>query len=262
MNQENIDYLKKELKYFGFGDKLNEGLVNSIKEEPLAFQLVHKGEFKSGDEIKNVEFILDFKKSDSTDKYFFNTYKATLQSENPENVRSQTFYTKSNAQITALEAFNLLEGRAVNKDITGTKEDFNAWRQLDFSTKDKYGNFESKQWHENYKYNLEEAVSKFPIKELSNEEHKTKLLKSLEKGNTHQVTFSIDGKDQKMFISANPQFKGINVYDERMKSVYQGNEKKTAQDGETKKDTKEALKNADDEESGPGKKVKKKGMKV
>ena len=41
-------------------------------------------------------------------------------------------------------------------------------------------------------------------------EQKEKMMKSLEKGNMTSVTFNKDGKEDKMFIEANPQFKTLN----------------------------------------------------
>jgi hypothetical protein len=46
MNQENLEYLKKSLKYLGFGEKLDSALENMIKEQPMQFQLKMTGEFK------------------------------------------------------------------------------------------------------------------------------------------------------------------------------------------------------------------------
>ena len=59
--------------------------------------------------------------------------------------------------------------------------------------------------------------SKFPIKELTNVEQKDMLIKSLEKGNLQSVTFEHKGKEQKMYVEANPQLKTINIYDTSMK---------------------------------------------
>lgn len=78
----------------------------------------------------------------------------------------------------------------------------------------------------------------------------------MEKGN-QQVTFQTEGKEQKMFIEANPQFKTLNLYDSKMHKVFQGIEKKEVkQDPEKLKEKKESQKVEVDEE-GEGKKQKK-----
>lgn len=92
------------------------------------------------------------------------------------------------ADSTAKEAYNLLSGRSVNKDLTNKEgQPFNAWLQLDFKEEDKNENFKVKQYHQGYGYELEAVLNKYPIKELSNDEEKVKLMKSLEKGNQERV---------------------------------------------------------------------------
>jgi hypothetical protein len=49
------------------------------------------------------------------------------------------------------------------------------------------------------------VISKYSIKEQLNNEDKTKLMESVEKGNLTQVTFAREGGEDKMFISAHPQ---------------------------------------------------------
>jgi hypothetical protein len=92
--------------------------------------------------------------------------------------------------------------------------------QLDFQEKDKNDNFKVKQYHTGYGYELEATLNKYPIKELTNEEEKWKLIKSLEKGNLQPVTFVKEGREEKMFIEANPQFKTLNLYDSKMEKQF------------------------------------------
>ena len=51
-------------------------------------------------------------------------------------------------------------------------------------------------------------------------------MKSLERGNLHEVVFQKNDKAERMFIEANPQFKSLNIYDSNMRKVFQENEKK------------------------------------
>jgi hypothetical protein len=60
---------------------------------------------------------LQFRKSDNSDMYFFNSYEASLQRSNSERV-NQTFYLNKGKGVTTKEAFNLLDGRAVHKELT------------------------------------------------------------------------------------------------------------------------------------------------
>jgi hypothetical protein len=152
--------------------------------------------------------------------YFFNKYAATFRPQNSEE-RNQTFYVKKNAGITAKEAYNLLSGRAVNKDLTNAEgQPYNAWMQIDFSQKDNHGNHKYKMIHQGYGYDLEKELTRHPIKELNDQVSKERLMKSLERGNLHQVTFAKADREDKMFIEANPHFKTLNVYDDRLKKVF------------------------------------------
>lgn len=261
MNTQNLEFLKDGLKYMGFGEKLHADLEANIDKQPADFQLTMQGEFKRDDIAEKVEYKLDFKKSTQTDMYFFNRYKATLKNDDPALEKSQTFYVTKNAGITAKEAYNLLNGRSVNKDLTNKDgHPFNAWLQIDFTQKDeKNDNFKMKQFHSGYGYDLEAVVKKYPIKELSNDEEKVKLIKSLEKGNLQPVTFLKKGKEEKMHVAANPQYKALDIYDSKMQKQFQGIEKKESGGVDKSKEKKETQKQDVDEESErkPEKKSKK-----
>jgi len=45
-------------------------------------------------------------------------------------------------------------------------------------------------------------------------------LKSLERGNVHEVTFMKSGKEISGFVTANPQFKTLDFYDRDLNPVY------------------------------------------
>ena len=257
MNTKNLDFLKDGLKYMGFGDKLNAELENQIKQQPAEFNLSLQGEFKKDGVTEKVDYKLDFKKSDQTDMYFFNRYHATLKNEDATQEKSHTFYVNKNSGITAKEAFNMLSGRAVNKDLTNKEgQPYNAWVQLDFSEKDKNDNFKMKQFTQGYGYDLESTVNKYPIKELGNSDDKEKLIKALEKGNLQPVTFIKEGREEKMFVAANPQYKTLDLYDAKMQKQFQGVEKKQEKDPEKSKEKKKTPKQDVDDE-GEAKKEKK-----
>ncbi len=113
-----------------------------------------------------------------------------------------------------------MNGRSVNKDLTNKEgQVYNAWMQMDFKQTDNNGNYKLKQFHQNYGYDLESALEKHPIQKLTNEQDKTRLIESLQKGNRQSVTFIQNGSEQKHFIEANPQFKTINVYDSNMQRL-------------------------------------------
>ena len=215
MNTENLDYLQNNVKYMGFGDKQNEELANHLKEGKESFQMVYKVDINK----KPFEATLNFRKSDSSDMYFFNNYNASLEKTNGEKVEQQ-FYLNKGKGITAKEAYNLLEGRAVYKELTNKAgEPYKAWVQLDFEKKDKNENFEVKQFHENFGFNLKAAVAKYALAELDGGEKEKALIQSLQKGNIQSIAIEKDGGTHKMFVEANPQYKSVHLYDGQMKRV-------------------------------------------
>lgn len=215
MNNENLQYLTDNIKYMGFGETLKADLERNMGEGKGEFQLHFKAEINK----KPFEATLNFRKSDSTDMYFFNNYHASLEKSNGEK-NEQTFYLNKGKGVTAKEAYNLLDGRAVHKDlVTKDGQPYKAWIQLDFENKDKNNNFEVKQFHENYGYDLKAAVEKFAVTELNDPDKAKALMQSLEKGNVQSVTIEKDGSSHKMFIEADPQYKKVNLYDSNMKLV-------------------------------------------
>lgn len=214
MNQENLQYLSDNLKYMGFGETLKADLEKNLQEGKPEFRLEFFNEIGN----KGFEATLNFRKSESTDMYFFNNYQATLHRSNGEEV-NQTFYLNKGKGVTAKEAFNLLDGRAVHKELlTKEGQPYKAWLQLDFDNKTDKG-FEIKQYHENYGYDLKTAVAKFAVAELSDPEKEKALMASLQKGNVQSVTIEKDGQSHKFFMEANPQFKNVTLYDSNMKMV-------------------------------------------
>lgn len=216
MNTQNLDFLKSNLKYFGFGERMNDELEKSIKSQ--------KKDFKLNCEIPHfnnkMSYTLHFKKSDNTDMYFFNKYDAVLENGKPELSKEQAFYINKSNGITAKEAFNLLEGRSVHKELVNKNgEKYKAWIKVDFNSPDEKSGFKLQQFSEKYGYDLEKTLSKYPIKELNDPEQKRNLLSSLEKGNVQQVVINKDRKESKYFIEAVPQYKNINVYDQKMHTV-------------------------------------------
>jgi hypothetical protein len=215
MNTENQTYLKDNIKYMGFGEKQNEALEQHLMEGKESFQLTINTEVNK----KAFEATLNFRKSDNSDMYFFNSYHANLQRSNGEK-KEQTFYLHKGKGVTAKEAYNLLEGRSVHKELTNKAGvAYKAWIQLDFDKKDKNNNFEVKQYHENFGYDVKAAVGKYAVAELDGGEKEKALIQSLQKGNIQSVTIEKDGATHKMFIEANPQYKSVHLYDGQMKMV-------------------------------------------
>jgi hypothetical protein len=210
MNEKNFEYLSEQLKYTGFGDKLNDDLRKQLEKQQPEFKLYTRDSFGKD----TTTATLHFKKSEQTDMVFFNKYDLQLKKENNDNSLQQTFHVNKGNTITLKEGYNLLDGRAVHKTLTNKQDEkYNAWLQLDFKNPTQNGNYEMKQYHQNYGFDLEKVLAKYPIQELSNERYKESLVRSLEKGNLQSATFLADGEEKKLFITPNIAFKTLNAYD-------------------------------------------------
>jgi hypothetical protein len=214
MNEDNFNYLKDNLKYLGFEDKLNGPLSEKMAAQVPEFKLdTHIPHYHNA-----VDYTIHFKKSESSDRYFLNRYDAKLSNGKPEEDRAQTFYINKGHGVTAKEAFNLLEGRSVYKTLENKEQQkYNVWLQLDFENKDKHNNHKINTFYDKYNYKIERALDKYQIQELNAPGAKADLIRSLQKGNTQQVTATIDGKEVKAYVEALPEKRSINIYNEKMK---------------------------------------------
>jgi hypothetical protein len=213
MNENNLAYLEKQLFNLGFGDHMNAAMKKNIESERSEFNLQHTFTYGNKDMLVD----LAFRRGEQNEMYFFNSYRATLKDE--PNL-SHTFYLDKGNAITSKEAFNLLQGRAVNKDLVNKEgEKYNAWVQLDIKgDKDLNQNFKLDRYHQNYGYDLSKSMNELILKPMSVEDDQ-KLYVSLLKGNVQSVTFLKNGEEVKGFIEANPKDKTINIYDGHMKPL-------------------------------------------
>lgn len=217
MNTQNAEFLKKSLLNLGFGEKLNAELDRHMNNAAPEFSLNSRQEYNQ----KTMDYTLHFKAGDKQDMYFFNKYDATLNHKNdPAKDLNQTFYINKGSGITAKEAFNLMEGRAVHKTLTNAEgQKYQAWVTLDDKKLTEGGNRKIRQFSENYGYDVEKVISEKGIKELGDPKSSDELLRSLKKGNAQQVTVERDGQQTKYFIAANPQFKTVDLFDHQMKKI-------------------------------------------
>jgi hypothetical protein len=213
MNEKNLAYLKDNVKYLGFGEKLFTDLENNLNQGKNEFTLNINTIFNRD----TISATLHFRKSENTDMYFLNNYDASLEKSGKESI-SQTIYLDNGKGITMKEAYNLLEGRAVLKELNNKGgEKYQAWLQLDFKEKDQHENFKMKQFHENYGYDLKGQVQNLVLSNPA-PEMEQQLIKSLQKGNIQSaVVMDKNDKEVKVFIEANPQYKTLNIYDTEMK---------------------------------------------
>jgi len=211
MNEKNLEYLQKQVKLTGYGDDHNKELREELKNQTKAFTLYHQQDYGKD----SIVAALHFKKSESTDMVFFNRHTIMLKNEKYPDAIRQTFYIDSGKDnVTLKEGYNLLSGRAVEKNLeTKEGEKYVAWVQLNFKETNKHGDYETRQFHQKYGFDLEKSLLSLPLK-LTNPEEKKRLMESLQRGNRQLVALDIGGKERKIFVEAAPQFKSLNYYNE------------------------------------------------
>lgn len=139
MNENNLEFLKNTLERLDFpvevGNKLQKEI--DIKEQKPEIKLEHEVNRNN----ETVKFDLNFRKSDTSDMYFFNSYQATLKTGIEAHDKTQEFRIRNGNNMGMDEAFNLVAGRAVHKSmVNGDGDAYQAWLKVDFSQKDNYGN--------------------------------------------------------------------------------------------------------------------------
>ncbi|MFH6957262.1 hypothetical protein ACHRV1_07630 [Flavobacterium aquidurense] len=205
--EKNNQALHEQVQRIGFRD-LSSKIEQQIKlghEQftiPVSYYINEK---------ERLDHELYFSK-DQSGKYQFGGYKTTLQNDlKPEENKSQYFKLQERNSVDTKQAYNLLAGRAVQKE--------KSWIQLDLNDKDASGNHRIKEFHSGYGYDLEKAVQKLPLKELSNKTQADKLKDDLKQGNRLPVTLIKNGNEHRFYIEANPQFKSVNIYDEHSRKI-------------------------------------------
>lgn len=218
MNQKNFEYLQDQIKYSGFGTGLSSALEENIKAGKDNFVLHHQ--VKQGPDQLNS--MLYFRKSAETDRYFFNSFESTLKKADTAQTYTQRFAVLREGNITRKEAYNLLDGRSVHKELVSREGRlYNSWLALDFKQHESNGNFKMQRYNNRYGFDLYQSLSQLPLKENLSEPLKRELIDSLKKGNRTPATMQSDLGEQKIFIEANPKFKTLLVFDQHHQRLRQ-----------------------------------------
>jgi hypothetical protein len=105
-----------------------------------------------------------------------------------------------------------MEGRAVHKELENKAgEKYKAWVVLDKDNKTENGNAKLQTYSDGWNFKPERAIDKMDIVGINDVGAREKLMKSLEKGNRHQVEAMKNGKPVQLFIEANPAEHRVNL---------------------------------------------------
>lgn len=206
--EANLEQLKGQLKTMGFAS-FNGKLEKYLDYETakvtidLTSQLADQGK---------LDIALQMER-DKTGQYRFQHYEATLF-KNGES-HKHTFHPESG--ITATEAANLLDGRAVKKSFeTADGSIAQKWMQLDRQQKDKDGNPKLVEFHEAYGYNLKNELLANSTLLGTAGLAKDKVIQSLEQGNMVSFTLHHHGT---YYLQANPAGREVSFYDRERKPL-------------------------------------------
>ena len=216
---DQVDYLKNQLKYLGFGEdeKLHKDLEKGIKSKKQQFEIKTISD-KTLPENK-ADFILKFNKTESGG-IFLNSYNATLHKGKEEKI-SHNFPVNRENTFTAKEAVNLLEGRSVKTEFLNPKSEQNetAFVKINFEEpKTEKGNYKFQSFYQNYGVDTDQIVEKSNLL-FDKPEYRENTIKSLEKGNIVKVKFELEDKIIEGKAVLNPQYKNLNLYDSDMNRI-------------------------------------------
>ncbi|WP_316796388.1 hypothetical protein [Pedobacter agri] len=170
--------------------------------------------------------MLNFNRSKQSDMYFLNDYEVTLLKAGSPLPIKQVFDLERDNRITALQAYKLLSGNSLERDVYSKSENGEAaekkkvWFKLSLDVQDAYGNHPLKKFYPEFKFDLSESIDKYPFKGLT-ELGKEGMMRVLRNGNLAQADMLIGKKSVQVFVTANPQFKGLDVYDKNMNTIRQ-----------------------------------------
>ncbi|RZJ82675.1 MAG: hypothetical protein EOO20_24170 [Chryseobacterium sp.] len=236
MNQNNLEYLQKSLDYLGFGTKLNAALENAISKGEQFFsiginQRYIPAEFRSQVEKKfdDMHFELKFNRSKNGEVYFLNAMDTSLLRYNATEPIVKKFVLDQQNRMSALQSYKLLCGLSFEKPTLILDTDdpeskqykkIDLWYKLNFNAVDKLGEHPIKWFFPQHGYDLEQSFSRFPFLELTDADLRESAIKALRYGNLISLPMEIDGKRQEVYISAEPEDKTLNIYDQQMQSIH------------------------------------------
>ncbi|WP_316755625.1 hypothetical protein [Pedobacter aquatilis] len=128
-------------------------------------------------------------------------------------------------RISALQSYKLLCGQSFQKDIfvqdlddlDGNKSQrIPVWHKLDLKVTDKDGEHPMKFFFPEYGFDLAHTLDRYPILDMQDTEKRESVIKALRFGNLISLKMEVEGKTIPVYLSADPEFKCLNVYNEHM----------------------------------------------
>ncbi|MFC3560165.1 hypothetical protein [Pedobacter jamesrossensis] len=235
MDEKNFEYLKKSLDYLGFGTHLNQVLMEGINKQSISFSIGFNqryipSEFKSnqGAGVDQMHFEIYLNKSKTSEVYFLSSMVAKLTRYNSSVPIQKTFEMDKQNRISALQAYKLLCGQSFQKeifvldldDLEGNKNKrVPVWHKLDLKVTGKDGEHPMKLFFPEYGFDLEKTFDRYPIADMQDSEKRESAIKALKFGNLISLKMEVEDKIMPVYLSADPEYKALNVFNERMETI-------------------------------------------
>lgn len=198
--------LEEQLIKSGFHEAYGKVLEN-MQEQQLNFTVPVSYHIS---ENERLDHSLQFVK-DAQGAYQFDGFRSVLHTDSlPHSSSTHYFKNEKIDDFNAAEAYEMLAGRAVLKSGT--------WKQFNLNDKDLNENYRIHEFPQAYGYNISNALRAIPLK---NDDYETfdSLAESLKKGRREEAMLLIEGREMKVFLEANPRFKSLTFYNDRMQKL-------------------------------------------
>lgn len=231
--KETVDKLAEQVMYSGFREIIsNKELELMVSEGLKEYVKPFEKKYPGGDVYGDMQFA-----QGKNGEYYFNAFHLQLKKEDGSEV-SRDFRNTFGNSFTLKEAYNLLDGRSVfkefvpmrkkdettgelldfDRDENGKLKTYTAWARLDFTEKDKNGDFLLKR---DYNINLDAKLKEYPIKELDFQQSFSDLKNTLEKGNRPGVTFVSEyGGEERKYVEMNSKYGQLQFYSDKMEKEH------------------------------------------
>ena len=236
MNTYNVEYLKNLHNLLGFGTKLNHVLDSAIARDLQSFSLgisnyhrpLENNDF-NGQKTDFVQYQLNYSRGNDGESYFLNNMAVTLHKSSLAQPRYHIFDLERDHRITALQAYKLLSGLSLLKEIypkmkegeprLANQQTIPVWFKLNLDITNAYGQHPLRTFYPEHGFDLSTVLHKYPLTDKNNPKKIEEILKNLSYGNYQHLEMKIGKKDVPAIISANPQYKSLDIYDKNMVEI-------------------------------------------
>lgn len=212
MKEEVLDYLSNEIKYGGFDENLIPQLREALQIGQDNFQLWQQSII--GKDLVNAT--LNFAKSEKNGLHYLNSFTLKIWPGGEEaNEIIQHVLRTREAKFTLKQGYNIAMDRAVGfVHINDQKQVTETWAMVDRKFMNADSSPQIKILPASYRYSVDDALKRYAILELKDEDEKTALINSIRRGNLTSATAErSDGIHVKVSITANPLGRSIHIYD-------------------------------------------------